>query len=50
MKNVDKAFVAQIPLTDPPTEIVPGLKHYLETHHTSDIVFDARVSYRATNF
>ncbi len=52
MKNVDKAFVKKIqpyPVF-PVTEIVPGLEHYRETHHTGDAIFDARLSYQATKF
>jgi iron complex outermembrane receptor protein len=46
MKNIDKVFVSNIL----GTEIVPGLKHYREAHRTSDAVFDARISFRASRY
>jgi outer membrane cobalamin receptor len=52
MKNVDKAFATIIQPSPffPPTQIVPGLKHYRETHRTGDAVFDARLSYQLIKF
>jgi outer membrane cobalamin receptor len=52
MKNVDKAFVQDIQISpfSPAIQIVPGLADYRKTHHSSDVVFDTRLSYQATKF
>jgi outer membrane cobalamin receptor len=55
MINIDKAFEDPISLNGHPIIqngdtlfILPGLKQYRNEHHTSDIIFDLRVSYQIT--
>ncbi len=49
MINIDKAFEDSIPYVYPAVYILPGLKEYRIAHNKGAWVWDARISYEATD-
>lgn len=53
MINIDPFFEGNDPLViylfGEPTEFIPGVKSWRETHHHGDVVFDFRLSYNITD-